>query len=171
LEKKLINHSLLTFKEIAPIIYTPTVGKACMEYSHIYPFLAPPGVPDGLYITKDSLPNLPQNLRDYSAALSDKAAFQPEITVISDGSRILGLGDLGMNGMGIPIGKLQLYVAGAGIDPRKTLPILLDLGTNNDTLLNDEFYLGVKQKRPNDDEVEDLRLTNNAYIRSDLKKY
>ncbi|KAH8556457.1 malic enzyme [Umbelopsis sp. PMI_123] len=138
--------------EIAPIIYTPTVGKACMEYSHIYPFLAPPGVPDGLYITKDSLPNLPQYLRDYGAALSDKAAFQPEITVISDGSRILGLGDLGMNGMGIPIGKLQLYVAGAGIDPRKTLPILLDLGTNNDTLLNDEFYLGVKQKRPNDDE-------------------
>ncbi|KAI8581865.1 hypothetical protein K450DRAFT_171585 [Umbelopsis ramanniana AG] len=138
--------------EMAPIIYTPTVGKACLEYSHIYPFLAPPGVPDGLYITKDSLPNLPQILRDYSAALSDQAAFQPEITVISDGSRILGLGDLGMNGMGIPIGKLQLYVAGAGIDPRKTLPILLDLGTNNDSLLNDEFYLGVKQTRPNDDE-------------------
>lgn len=140
---------------MAPIIYTPTVGKACQEYSHIYPFLAPPGVPDGLYITKDSLPNLPQILRNYSAALSDQAAFQPEIAVISDGSRILGLGDLGMNGMGIPIGKLQLYVAGAGIDPRKTLPILLDLGTNNETLMNDDLYLGVKQKRPNDDEVSE----------------
>ncbi|CAO3683789.1 unnamed protein product [Umbelopsis vinacea] len=138
-------------EELAPIIYTPTVGKACQEYSHIYPFLAPPGVPDGLYITKDSLPNLPQILRNYSEALSDKAAFQPEIAVISDGSRILGLGDLGMNGMGIPIGKLQLYVAGAGIDPRKTLPILLDLGTNNDALMKDDLYLGVKQKRPSDD--------------------
>jgi malate dehydrogenase (oxaloacetate-decarboxylating)(NADP+) len=106
-----------------------------------------------LYITKDSLPNLPQILRNYSEALSDKAAFQPEIAVISDGSRILGLGDLGMNGMGIPIGKLQLYVAGAGIDPRKTLPILLDLGTNNDALMKDDLYLGVKQKRPSDDVV------------------
>jgi malic enzyme len=138
---------------LAPIIYTPTVGKACQEYSNIYPFLAPIGVPDGLYITKDSLNNLPHILQNYSSALSKGAALQPEIAVISDGSRILGLGDLGLNGMGIPVGKLQLYVAGAGIDPRKTLPILLDLGTNNPALLNDDLYLGIKEKRPSDEEV------------------
>ncbi|CAM0135247.1 unnamed protein product [Umbelopsis sp. WA50703] len=139
-------------EELAPIIYTPTVGKACQEYSNIYPFLAPIGVPDGLYITKDSLNNLPHILQNYSSALSKGAALQPEIAVISDGSRILGLGDLGLNGMGIPVGKLQLYVAGAGIDPRKTLPILLDLGTNNPALLNDDLYLGIKEKRPSDEE-------------------
>jgi malic enzyme len=112
--------------------------------------LAAPGVPDGLYLTKAELPQLCQTIRNYRPSTED---FAPEIAVISDGSRILGLGDLGANGMGIPIGKLQLYVAGAGIDPRRTLPIILDLGTNNEKLLNDEFYIGLRQKRPSDDEV------------------
>ncbi|KAI8097013.1 uncharacterized protein BX664DRAFT_258166 [Halteromyces radiatus] len=137
-------------EEIAPIIYTPTVGTACQEYSNIYPFLAGPGVPDGLYLTKDSFSNLVETIKSYKPYADEE--FKPDIAVISDGSRILGLGDLGVNGMGIPIGKLQLYVAGAGIDPRKTLPIILDLGTNNETFRNDEFYLGLRQPRPSDDE-------------------
>ncbi|CAO3626196.1 unnamed protein product [Mucor hiemalis] len=139
-------------EELAPVIYTPTVGTACLEYSTIYPFLAAPGVSDGLYLTKAELPELCQTIKNYRPHLSDGEAFNPEICVISDGSRILGLGDLGTNGIGIPIGKLQLYVAGAGIDPRRTLPIILDLGTNNEKLLEDEFYIGLRQKRPADEE-------------------
>lgn len=135
------------------MIYTPTVGTACLEYSTIYPFLAAPGVADGLYLTKTEFPDLCQTIRNYRPHLNDGEEFNPEICVISDGSRILGLGDLGSNGIGIPIGKLQLYVAGAGIDPRRTLPIILDLGTNNEKLLEDEFYIGLRQKRPSDEEV------------------
>ncbi|ORX60459.1 hypothetical protein DM01DRAFT_1332616 [Hesseltinella vesiculosa] len=136
--------------EIAPIIYTPTVGTACMEYSNIYPYLAAPGVPDGLFLTDDSFDNLVATIKNYQPVAGED--FQPDIAVITDGSRILGLGDLGVNGIGIPIGKLQLYVAGAGIDPRKTLPIVLDLGTNNDKFRQDEFYLGLRQPRPADDQ-------------------
>ncbi|KAG1053769.1 hypothetical protein G6F46_005019 [Rhizopus delemar] len=135
-------------QEFAPIIYTPTVGTACIEYSNIYPFLAAPGVPDGLYINSDRMSELEQTIRNYQPVPD----FSPEIAVITDGSRILGLGDLGSNGIGISIGKLQLYVAGAGIDPRRTLPIVLDLGTNNEKLLQDEFYLGLRQHRPADDQ-------------------
>ncbi|CAO3632233.1 unnamed protein product [Mucor hiemalis] len=135
-------------QEFAPIIYTPTVGTACIEYSNIYPFLAGPGVPDGLYLDSTDLDNLKETITNYQPV----EGFSPEIAVITDGSRILGLGDLGSNGMGISIGKLQLYVAGAGIDPRRTLPIVLDLGTNNEKLRNDEFYLGLRKERPADDE-------------------
>ncbi|KAG0164498.1 hypothetical protein DFQ30_009867 [Apophysomyces sp. BC1015] len=134
-------------EEFAPIVYTPGVGEACVEYSNIYPFLGkPPGAPDGLYISWNDLPNIKEVLRNYQSAID------PDITVISDGSRILGLGDLGVGGIGIPIGKLQLYTAGAGIDPRKTLPIILDFGTNTDRYLNDPHYLGLRQKRPADKE-------------------
>lgn len=136
-------------QEFAPIIYTPTVGTACIEYSNIYPFLAGPGVPDGLYLDSTDLGNLKETITNYKPVPD----FEPEIAVITDGSRILGLGDLGSNGMGISIGKLQLYVAGAGIDPRRTLPIVLDLGTNNEKLCNDEFYLGLRKPRPSDEEV------------------
>ncbi|CAG8470830.1 5293_t:CDS:2, partial [Acaulospora colombiana] len=138
-------------EEITPLIYTPTVGTACLEYSHISPFLAPPGVPDGLFLSIDDLPNLTHMIENYNPYPFDKS-LTPQITVITDGSRILGLGDLGVNGMGIPVGKLQLYIAGAGIDPRRTLPITLDLGTNNEKNLNDEFYLGLRRKRANDHE-------------------
>lgn len=120
--------------------------------------MAAPGVSDGLYLTKAELPELSQTIKNYRPHLSDGEAFNPEICVISDGSRILGLGDLGTNGIGIPIGKLQLYVAGAGIDPRRTLPIILDLGTNNEKLLEDEFYIGLRQKRPADEEVNSFCL-------------
>lgn len=137
-------------EEFAPIIYTPTVGTACLEYSTIYPFLAGPGIPDGLYLDSTaSLERLKASIENYKPVPD----FSPEIAVITDGSRILGLGDLGCNGMGISIGKLQLYVAGAGIDPRRTLPIVLDMGTNNEALRNNEFYLGLRQPRPNDEKV------------------
>ncbi|RIB12154.1 malic enzyme [Gigaspora rosea] len=138
-------------EEMAPLIYTPTVGSACLEYSHIYPFLAPPGVPDGLYLSINDLPNLTQIIKNYRPYPFNES-LTPQIAVITDGSRILGLGDLGVNGMGIPIGKLQLYVAGAGIDPRRTLPITIDCGTNNEKNLNDEFYLGIRKKRVSDEE-------------------
>ncbi|KAI8093800.1 uncharacterized protein BX664DRAFT_260994 [Halteromyces radiatus] len=141
-------------EELAPVIYTPTVGTACLEYSNIYPFLAGPGVSDGLYLTDNTSSDLITMIQQYQPFPNE--TFQPEIAVISDGSRILGLGDLGVNGIGIPIGKLQLYVAGAGIDPRKTLPIILDLGTNNTKFLEDEFYLGLRQHRPNDQQFYEI---------------
>lgn len=145
-------------EEFAPIIYTPTVGEACIEYSNIYPFLAAPGVPDGLYLDSTDLVNIKETILNYNPVPD----FSPEIAVITDGSRILGLGDLGMNGMGISIGKLQLYVAGAGIDPRRTLPIVLDLGTNNEKLRNDEFYLGLRQPRPENEQVS--RIIKSCYL-------
>ncbi|KAJ2160151.1 hypothetical protein GGF46_002464 [Coemansia sp. RSA 552] len=137
-------------KEIAPIIYTPTVGQACQEFSHIYPFLAPPNAVDGLYIPLNEVDNIDEIIANYKRSIPDGA--EPQLTVITDGSRILGLGDLGMNGMGIPVGKLQLYVAGAGLDPARCLPIVLDFGTDNPKYLEDPLYLGIRQKRPADDE-------------------
>ncbi|KAH7043551.1 malic enzyme protein 2 [Linnemannia elongata] len=138
-------------EETLPLIYTPTVGTACQNYSNIYPFLAPPGQPDGLFLSINDLPNLTQIIQNYRP-YPQNPELTPQIAVITDGSRILGLGDLGVGGMGIPVGKLQLYVAGAGIDPRRTIPITLDLGTNNEDKLKDEFYLGLRQKRVGDDQ-------------------
>ncbi|KAJ1967538.1 hypothetical protein IWQ62_001795 [Dispira parvispora] len=138
-------------EEITPLIYTPTVGSACLQYSHIQPFLAPPGQLDGLFISINDLDNLDEIFQNYIAALPEPDLL-PQITVITDGSRILGLGDLGVNGMGIPVGKLQLYVAAAGLDPRRTLPICLDFGTNTERYLNDKLYLGLRQQRPDDDQ-------------------
>ncbi|ORX94066.1 malic enzyme [Basidiobolus meristosporus CBS 931.73] len=137
--------------ELMPLIYTPTVGAACVNYSHIYPFLAPNGTFDGLFISIDDIPVLDQILENYKSALPD-SSLTPDISVITDGSRILGLGDLGVGGMGIPVGKLQLYVAAAGLDPRRTLPICLDFGTNNQKNLDDPLYLGLRRKRPEGDE-------------------
>ncbi|KAJ1662869.1 hypothetical protein IW140_005405 [Coemansia sp. RSA 1813] len=136
------------FKEIAPIIYTPTVGEACLNYSHIYPFLYPFKSSIGLFITLDDVNDIDTVIENYCSSMIDMV--HPEITVITDGSRILGLGDLGVNGMGIPIGKLQLYVAAAGLNPRRTLPIVLDFGTNSKRYLNDPLYLGTREERPDD---------------------
>ncbi|KAI9599516.1 hypothetical protein BDF19DRAFT_428966 [Syncephalis fuscata] len=142
-------YSLLleNLQEICPIIYTPTVGTACLQYSHIYPFLGTSNQPDGLYIRADDLPAIDILLDNYRATLP----ADPQICVITDGSRILGLGDLGINGMGIPVGKLQLYVGAAGLDPRRVLPICLDLGTNTQRYLEDPLYLGLRSKRPSDE--------------------
>ncbi|KAJ2157327.1 hypothetical protein GGF46_004581 [Coemansia sp. RSA 552] len=140
-----LNH----FKEVSPIIYTPTVGEACLNYSHIYPFIYPTKSSVGLFITLEDVDNIHMVIENYRNSMVEQ--IDPEITVITDGSRILGLGDLGVNGMGIPIGKLQLYVAIAGLNPGRTLPIVLDFGTNNKKYLNDPLYLGTRETRPSDE--------------------
>ncbi|KAI0941981.1 hypothetical protein AcW1_009680 [Taiwanofungus camphoratus] len=126
---------LENMSEITPIIYTPTVGDACLQFSHIY------RRPEGLYISIKDKGSIGKVLRNWPRI--DEA----RIAVVTDGSRILGLGDLGVNGMPISIGKLSLYVAGAGIRPSSTVPICLDLGTNTQKFLDDPLYLGLRQPR------------------------
>eukprot|EP00388_Colpodella_angusta_P020715 GDKJ01052083.1.p1 GENE.GDKJ01052083.1~~GDKJ01052083.1.p1 ORF type:complete len:610 (+),score=170.42 GDKJ01052083.1:245-1831(+) len=133
-------------RECLPLIYTPTVGQACLEFGLQY------RAAEGMYISKSDKGCIRQILNNWRPNTMDEVA----IIVITDGSRILGLGDLGANGMGIPIGKLSLYVAAAGFHPASTLPIVLDTGTNNESLLNDEFYLGARHKRLSDEEYYPL---------------
>lgn len=125
--------------EMMPIIYTPTVGDACERFSDIYRNSR------GLFISWEERDHIDDILRN---ATKERV----KIIVVTDGERILGLGDQGMGGMGIPIGKLALYTACGGINPAHTLPVMLDVGTNNEQLLDDPIYMGARHRRISEEE-------------------
>ncbi|KAJ4726986.1 Malic enzyme [Melia azedarach] len=121
-------------KDFAPIIYTPTVGLVCQNYSGLF------RRPRGMYFSAKDKGEMMSMIYNWPSP-------QVDMIVLTDGSRILGLGDLGVQGIGIPIGKLDMYVAAAGINPQRILPVMLDVGTNNQKLLEDRLYLGLRRPR------------------------
>ncbi|GKV06251.1 hypothetical protein SLEP1_g18151 [Rubroshorea leprosula] len=130
---------LANIEEYAPVVYTPTVGLVCQNYSGLF------RRPRGMYFSAEDRGEMMSMVYNWPAD-------QVDMIVVTDGSRILGLGDLGVQGIGITIGKLDLYVAAAGINPQRVLPVMIDVGTNNEKLLKDPLYLGLQQQRLEGDE-------------------
>ncbi len=128
---------------LLPLVYTPTVGEACLNFSHIIER------PKGLYLSIKHRGHVREVLRNWPER-------DVRFIVVTSGGRILGLGDLGANGMGIPIGKLALYTAAAGVPPRFTMPVMMDCGTDNESLLKDPFYIGLRSNRPSAAELDEF---------------
>ena len=141
--------------EMMPIIYTPTVGLGCQKYSHLF------RRPRGLYVAYPHHKRLDQ-------ILSHSPVKDVAVIVVTDGERILGLGDLGVGGMGIPVGKLSLYTLCAGIHPATTLPILLDVGTNNQELLSDPLYMGWRHERVRGQDYDDFI---EAFVQAVMRRF